>query len=76
LTDAVNAREVLERLRRIVTDLVVSVSCSQIFKQPLLSPIEAGTIASPPLDLSKGSYYSWPKREDVRRFQATGRRVW
>jgi methionyl-tRNA formyltransferase len=159
-TDDVNAPEFLEQLRSIGTDLIVSVSCPQIFKQPLielpsrgclnihgallpayrgvmpsfwmlandeneagvsiffvnddidagalcaqrsfsiepgetldeflrrskaiaaelllelLSQIEAGTVESTPLDLSKGSYYSWPKREDVRRFEAAGRRVW
>jgi methionyl-tRNA formyltransferase len=158
--DDVNAPEFLERLHRIETDLIVSVSCPQIFKQPLielpsrgclnihgailpayrgvmpsfwmlangetqagvsiffvnddidagdlcaqrsfsieegetldeflrrskaisaelllelLSQIEAGTVTSTPLDLSQGSYYSWPKREDVRRFEAAGRRVW
>jgi methionyl-tRNA formyltransferase len=42
----------------------------------LLSQIEAGTVTSTPLGLSKGSYYSWPKREDVKRFHAAGRRVW
>jgi methionyl-tRNA formyltransferase len=159
-TDDVNAPEFLEQLRKIGTELIVSVSCPQIFKQPLielpsrgclnihgamlpayrgvmpsfwmlangeteagvsiffvnddidagalcaqrsfsiekgetldeflrrskaiaaelllelLSQIEAGTVESTPLDLSKGSYYSWPKREDVRRFEAAGRRVW
>jgi methionyl-tRNA formyltransferase len=158
--DDVNAPEFLERLRSLGTELIVSVSCPQIFKQPLielpsrgclnihgailpayrgvmpsfwmlangeqeagvsiffvnedidagelcaqrsfsikpgetldeflrrskgiaaelllelLSQIEAGTVVSTPLDLSKGSYYSWPKREDVRRFEAAGRRVW
>lgn len=158
--DDVNAPGFLERLRAIDTDLIVSVSCPQIFKKPLielpsrgclnihgailpayrgvmpsfwmlandetqagvsiffvnddidagdlcaqrsfsiepgetldefvrrskaiaaelllelLSQIEAGTVTSTPLDLSKGSYYSWPKREDVRRFEAAGRRVW
>jgi methionyl-tRNA formyltransferase len=158
--DDVNAPEFLERLRTIGTDLIVSVSCPQIFKQPLielpsrgclnihgamlpayrgvmpsfwmlangeteagvsiffvnddidagelcaqrsfaidagetldqflrrsktiaaelllelLAQIETGTVTSTPLDLSKGSYYSWPKREDVQRFHAAGRRVW
>jgi methionyl-tRNA formyltransferase len=156
----VNAPEFLEHLRTIGTDLIVSVSCPQIFKQPLielpskgclnihgamlpayrgvmpsfwmlangeteagvsiffvnddidagelcaqrsfsiepgetldeflrrskgiaaelllelLTQIEGGTVISTPLDLREGSYYSWPKREDVRRFQAAGRRVW
>jgi len=42
----------------------------------VLGEIESGTITSKPLDLSKGSYYSWPEREDVRRFLAAGRRLW
>ena len=156
----VNSPEFLDRLRTIGTDLIISVSCPQIFKQPLielpargcmnihgamlpayrgvmpsfwmlangeteagvsiffvnddidagdlcaqrsfvidpsetldsflrrsktiaadlllelLSQIDAGTVTSTPLNLRNGSYYSWPKREDVERFQASGRRVW
>ncbi len=29
-----------------------------------------------PLDLSKGSYYSWPDKESVKEFRARGRKVW
>jgi methionyl-tRNA formyltransferase len=58
--------EFLRRSKAIAAELLLE----------LLSQIEAGTVVSTPLDLSKGSYYSWPKREDVRRFQAAGRRVW
>jgi methionyl-tRNA formyltransferase len=156
----VNAPEFLQRLRDLGTELIVSVSCPQIFKQPLielpprgclnihgallpayrgvmpsfwmlangetnagvsiffvnddidagelcaqrsfavdpnesldqflrrskqiaadlllelLMRIDTNSVESTPLDLSKGSYYSWPKRADVRRFHAAGRRVW
>jgi len=42
----------------------------------VLAEIETGVVSRKPLDLSKGSYYSWPDREAVRRFRAAGRRVW
>jgi len=42
----------------------------------VLEQIENGIVTATPLDLSKGSYYSWPERDDVRRFLASGRRVW
>ena len=29
-----------------------------------------------PVDLTKGSYYSWPDRDAVGRFRARGRRLW
>jgi methionyl-tRNA formyltransferase len=58
--------EFLRRSKGIAADLLLE----------LLPQIENGTVTSTPLDLSKGSYYSWPKREDVRRFEAAGRRVW
>ncbi len=41
-----------------------------------LTAIEEGTVTRRPLDVSGGSYYSWPARPDVLRFRATGRRVW
>ena len=156
----VNDAEFLERLRSERTDLIVSVSCPQIFKKPLielaprgclnvhgailpayrgvmpsfwmlangerqagvsiffvneqidagelagqrifdipendtldsflhrsksvgaellvdvLDGIERGTIARTPLDLSAGSYYSWPDRGAVEAFYAAGRQVW
>jgi methionyl-tRNA formyltransferase len=155
----VNAREFVEGLRERETDLIVSVSCPQIFKQPLLqapsrgclnihgallpqyrgvmpsfwmlangereagvsiyfmderidagelcrqqgfeirphetldeflrrskalaaellvevlAEVEAGQVARTPLDLTKGSYYSWPDRAAVRRFYDSGRRL-
>jgi len=156
----VNAPEFLDELRSLATDVVVSVSCPQIFKSPLielpakgclnvhgallpqyrgvlpsfwmlangerragvsvyfvneqidagdlcaqrafdvlpheslhefllrskaiaaelvlqaLADIERGTVERRRLDLSQGSYYSWPNGADVERFRAAGRRVW
>ena len=42
----------------------------------VLQEMEQGTIGRTPLDLSAGSYYSWPDREAVKRFRAAGRRLW
>ena len=42
----------------------------------VLTAVENETVARTPLDLSEGSYYSWPDREAVRQFQSAGRRVW
>lgn len=42
----------------------------------VLTAVESGTVARTPLDLSAGSYYSWPDREAVRRFHSAGRQVW
>lgn len=156
----VNAPAFLERLRALGTELVVSVSCPQIFKAPLIElpqrgclnihgailpeyrgvmpsfwmlangeklagvsiffvneeidagelcgqrifeirpeeslddfllrskevaadlllevfgRIDEGSVGRTPLDLSAGSYYSWPDREAVQRFRAAGRRLW
>ena len=156
----VNTPEFLDRLRELETDVVVSVSCPQIFKRPLidlpargclnihgaalphyrgvmpsfwmlangereagvsiyfvneqidagelcgqklfpihpnetldgflrrskalaaellidvLRKMERGELTRTPLDLSKGSYYSWPDAVAVRRFRAAGHRVW
>ena len=41
-----------------------------------LEDIERGRVEPRPLDLSQGSYYSWPDRAAVARFRAAGRRVW
>ncbi len=41
-----------------------------------LAAIEAGRVKRTPLDVSRGSYYSWPDREAVARFRAAGRRLW
>jgi methionyl-tRNA formyltransferase len=56
----------LRRSKAVAADLLLSV----------LGEIEHGTASRTPLDLSKGSYYSWPDREAVRRFRAAGRRLW
>jgi methionyl-tRNA formyltransferase len=55
----------LRRSKTVAAELLVEV----------LGEIETGSVSQTPLDLSKGSYYSWPGREDVRRFRAAGRRV-
>ena len=41
-----------------------------------VAAVEDGSVTRTPLDLSEGSYYSWPDRKAVREFQAAGRRVW
>jgi methionyl-tRNA formyltransferase len=41
-----------------------------------LQKVEDGTIEPRPLDLSAGSYYSWPDRAAVKRFLSAGRRLW
>jgi|SRR5436190_5682782 len=42
----------------------------------VLRQVENGTVSRMPLDISNGSYYSWPDRAAVRRFRAAGRRLW
>jgi methionyl-tRNA formyltransferase len=42
----------------------------------VLRSIEIGTLAPAPMDMTKGSYYSWPDVEAVRRFRATGHKLW
>jgi methionyl-tRNA formyltransferase len=56
----------LRRSKAFAADLLLDV----------LAGIEDGSISRTPLDLSEGSYYSWPDRAAVRRFRATGRRLW
>lgn len=58
--------EFLRRSKAIAAELVLFV----------IEQIESGTVSRIPLDLSKGSYYSWPDRETARRFRASGRRLW
>jgi methionyl-tRNA formyltransferase len=58
--------EFLSRSKAIAADLLLEV----------LAEIESGVVSRTPLDLSEGSYYSWPDRQAVRRFQATGHRLW
>jgi methionyl-tRNA formyltransferase len=55
----------LRRSKALAADLLVEV----------LGELEAGDIERAPLDLTKGSYYSWPDRAAVRRFHEAGRRL-
>jgi methionyl-tRNA formyltransferase len=56
----------LRRSKRIAAELLIDV----------LRRLEEGTLSRTPLDLSQGSYYSWPDHESVLRFRAAGRRLW
>jgi methionyl-tRNA formyltransferase len=56
----------LRRSKRIAAELLMDV----------LARIESGTVERTPVDLTQGSYYSWPDRNAVRRFAAAGRRLW
>ena len=56
----------LRRSMAIAADLLVEV----------LGQVERGDVTRTPLDLSAGSYYSWPDEEGVKRFRAAGRRLW
>jgi methionyl-tRNA formyltransferase len=58
--------EFLIRSKRVAAELVLQA----------LADIEGGIVERRPLDLSDGSYYSWPDRAAVKRFRAAGRRVW
>lgn len=39
-----------------------------------IEKISKGYFETKPLDMSKGNYYGWPKKEDVKRFRSCGRR--
>jgi methionyl-tRNA formyltransferase len=41
-----------------------------------IDELEQGTVERQPLDLAAGSYYRWPDAPAVRRFFASGRRLW
>jgi methionyl-tRNA formyltransferase len=56
----------LRRSKRIAAELLLEV----------LGEMETGALGRTPLDLTEGSYYSWPDRATVRRFRAAGGRVW
>lgn len=58
--------EFVRRSKSIAADLLIEV----------LRKLDAGDLERQPLDLNEGSYYSWPKSQDVERFRAAGRRVW
>ena len=55
----------LRRSKALAAELLVEV----------LGEIDAGDIDRAPLDLTQGSYYSWPDRAAVRRFYEAGRRL-
>ncbi|MEX0878338.1 MAG: formyltransferase family protein [Thermoanaerobaculia bacterium] len=42
----------------------------------VITAFEGGTARPARLDLTQGSYHSWPDRDAVARFRATGRRLW
>jgi methionyl-tRNA formyltransferase len=56
----------LRRSKAIAADLLIEV----------LGKLEGGELSREALDLSQGSYYSWPDPDAVRRFRAAGRRLW
>ncbi len=56
----------LVRSKALAADLLLEV----------LDGLEGGTLTRQPLDLSAGSYFSWPDADAVRRFRSTGRRIW
>jgi methionyl-tRNA formyltransferase len=56
----------LRRSKAVAADLLLEV----------LDAIERGTITRTPLDLTQGRLYSWPDKESVERFRASGRRLW
>lgn len=56
----------LRRSKLIAADLLLEV----------LEQIGNGTAIHTPLNLAEGSYYSWPDSDAVKRFRASGRRIW
>jgi methionyl-tRNA formyltransferase len=56
----------LRRSKAIAAELLIEV----------LEKLQRGELTRDPLDLSKGSYHSWPDEAAVRRFRAAGRRLW
>ena len=56
----------LRRSKAIAADLLL-----EVFER-----VERGEAVPEPLDLSQGSYFSWPDADAVRRFRARGRKVW
>jgi methionyl-tRNA formyltransferase len=57
--------EFLRRSKALAAELLVEVLCE----------VETGDVERTPLDLTKGSYYSWPDRAAVERFHVAGRRL-
>jgi methionyl-tRNA formyltransferase len=58
--------EFLTRSKRIAAELLIQV----------LDRLERRKLDPVPIDVTKGSYYSWPDRAAVARFRASGRQVW
>ena len=58
--------EFLTRSKRIAAELLLQV----------LDRLERRKLDPVPIDVTKGSYYSWPDRAAVARFRASGRHVW
>jgi methionyl-tRNA formyltransferase len=58
--------EFLRRSKAVAAELLLDV----------LADLDSGSVSRTPLDLSKGSYHSWPDRAAVRSFRAAGRRLW
>lgn len=58
--------QLLRRSKAIAADLLLEV----------IDGLQAGSIEKHPMDLTRGSYYSWPDREAVREFREAGRRIW
>lgn len=56
----------LRRSKAIAADLLLDV----------LLAVEEGTVARTPLDVSAGSYYSWPDAAAASQLKARGRRLW
>ena len=56
--------------------LVRSKAISADLLLEVLADIENGVARREPLDLSAGSYFSWPTAEAVDRFRAAGRKLW
>lgn len=56
----------LRRSKRIAAELLLDV----------LDELESGDIDRRPLDLTQGSYYSWPDAGAYRRFLIAGRKFW
>jgi methionyl-tRNA formyltransferase len=58
--------EFIRRSKVVAADLLLEV----------LQQFQEGTVSITPLNLTEGSYYSWPNADAVRRFRAAGRRLW
>jgi methionyl-tRNA formyltransferase len=56
----------LRRSKTIAADLLLDV----------LSDVESGSVVRTPLDLTGGSYFSWPDRKAVKQFRLAGHHVW